>query len=667
MNPGRPTGAAPARIGRYEIIERIGKGAMGVVYSARDEVMDRVVAIKVMMADLEGEPDTRTRFYREAQAAGRLLHPNIITIFDMGEEEGRIYMVMELLRGHTLAEFLRQPGLPLERKLDLMVQTCEGLGAAHAGGIVHRDIKPGNLFVLHDGSLKILDFGVARLASSTMTASGFIIGTPDYMSPEQARGGDIDPRSDIFSAAAVFYYMLSGRKPFAARDLPTVLRKVQVEPPAPLTEHEAPVPLARLVMKSLSKDPAHRHQSMADLASDLSRFRRHYDAETRQAAVAARERYDAIQSLARERGKAGATLGLGPCEEPPAAASLRDEHPTFVERAPELLLVPFTRSEIEEIAGRLAAEHEALEDAVEPLRRAADAFEAAEQALAAGGADAAATCLDEATADLPDTPPVRDLRSRCEEAVAAERARRARLEALADQARAAAASEEWQAVLAVCAEASEAPAGSEFDALRLRAQEALDRAAREQARARQRALDRAQRAIQERRFDSAEQELEQARQAEAPDADVRRLAALVADGRRASAAEAALAKRAAEAISLARAEFHVGHRDAALAALRDCLASETGAPGVQRELTRLEGEIRRLEEAERRRAEAEARERAKRERIERERREKEEETVAVSSPSPRDEEDTVNGAPARRWVVHLLGRLAGRLRDLGRR
>ena len=212
---------SPERIGRYQVIERIGRGAMGVVYRARDEAMGRDVALKVLTADLEDDPDIRTRFHREAEAAASLSHPNIITIFDVGEDGDRFFIVMELLRGATLKDFLKQSdAAPLARKLDLMIQLCAGLGAAHNASIYHRDIKPGNIFVRADGILKILDFGVARLASSSMTAAGFIVGTPDYMSPEQARGADIDGRSDIFSLGGVFYFMLTGRKPFPATDLP---------------------------------------------------------------------------------------------------------------------------------------------------------------------------------------------------------------------------------------------------------------------------------------------------------------------------------------------------------------------------------------------------------------------------------------------------------------
>ncbi|HKB09892.1 MAG TPA: serine/threonine-protein kinase [Vicinamibacterales bacterium] len=259
----------PKRIGRYELTARIGRGAMGVVYQARDEVMRRDVALKVLTADFEDDPEIRTRFLREAQAAAGLSHPNIITIFDVGEENDRFFIVMELLRGMVLKSFLKQPeSTRLGRKIHLMMQLCAGLGAAHHASIYHRDIKPGNVFVRTDGLLKIVDFGVARLATSNMTASGFVVGTPDYMSPEQARGEDIDGRSDIFSAGGVFYYMLTGRKPFAATALPTLFHQIQSEDPAPI-DGDVPAELTAVVMKALAKSRETRYQTCEELLADL--------------------------------------------------------------------------------------------------------------------------------------------------------------------------------------------------------------------------------------------------------------------------------------------------------------------------------------------------------------------------------------------------------------
>jgi len=261
---------APQRIGgRYELTARLGRGAMGIVYQARDEIMRRDVALKVLTADFEDDPEIKTRFLREAQAAAGLSHPNIITIFDVGEENERFYIVMELLRGTVLKSFLKRPETAsLGRKIHLMTQLCAGLSAAHHASIYHRDIKPGNVFVRSDGLLKILDFGVARLATSSMTASGFVVGTPDYMSPEQARGEEIDGRSDIFSAGGVFYYMLTGRKPFAATALPTLFHQIQAEDPQPL-DGGVPAELAAVVMKALSKRRETRYQSCQELLADL--------------------------------------------------------------------------------------------------------------------------------------------------------------------------------------------------------------------------------------------------------------------------------------------------------------------------------------------------------------------------------------------------------------
>ena len=351
MTPGTGPAASskrlPAAIGRYRVVDRIGKGAMGVVYSACDEHHDRPVAVKVMMADLEGDTETRERFYREAKIAGRLQHRNLITVYDMGEEEGRLYMVMELLQGATLAEYLKRPDPPgLEKCLDLMMQMCEGLAVAHVHGIFHRDIKPGNLFIKDDGTLKILDFGVARLADSSMTASGFIVGTPDFMSPEQARGREIDQRSDIFSTGAVFYYMLSGRKPFAAPDLPAVLHKVENEDPVSLTELEAPPGLARIIAKALAKPITRRHQELGELLADLTRFQREYDRESRELALDVRRKALELQGLLEQARAAGHAV----TDMETFSLTLRERYPVLDDRGPEALgVVPFRRQAVREI------------------------------------------------------------------------------------------------------------------------------------------------------------------------------------------------------------------------------------------------------------------------------------------------------------------------------
>ena len=252
--PARP--GPPTVIGRYRILGRIGRGAMGMVYRAQDDALGRSVALKVLTPDLAAEPELRQRFFREARLAAQIQHRGVVSVLDVGEDQGRLYIVMELLEGATLDKHLREtPGITLEQKLDLMVQACEGLAVAHARGICHRDVKPANLFVQADGSVKLLDFGIARLASSTLTTVGLLVGTPDYMSPEQARGDEVDQRSDVFSLGAVFYFVLSGRKPFEGPDLAGTLHRVEYEQPDPLLETECPAALAAVVARALQRSP----------------------------------------------------------------------------------------------------------------------------------------------------------------------------------------------------------------------------------------------------------------------------------------------------------------------------------------------------------------------------------------------------------------------------
>jgi eukaryotic-like serine/threonine-protein kinase len=262
------------RLGRYRLLERIGGGATSLVFSAYDEAMDRKVALKMIVADLEDEKETRERFYREAKITAQLFHCNIVTVLDIGEDHGHPYIVMELLDGWPLGDYLaREKSRPLATNLRLIIQLYAGLQAAHAADVVHRDIKPSNLFVQRDGGLKILDFGLARLHTSTLTAMGQIMGTPEFMSPEQAAGEKVDARSDIFSAAAVSYLILSGRGPFTAPDLRRTLDALLQEDPVPLTDAEAPAPLREVLNKGLAKDPARRYQSSAEMLNALQAVR----------------------------------------------------------------------------------------------------------------------------------------------------------------------------------------------------------------------------------------------------------------------------------------------------------------------------------------------------------------------------------------------------------
>lgn len=260
----------PARVGRYRPIERLGGGTTSVVYAAIQDGTNRTVALKLLAADLADEPETRERFFREANVTASLRHPNVVTLLDVGEESGRPFIVMERLQGVGLAEHLQSPAAgPLEARLKLIHQLLDGLQAAHDRGVVHRDIKPSNLFIEPGGRLKILDFGLARLQASTLTANGQIVGTPDFMSPEQARGRQVDHRSDIFSAGAVGYLVVTGRLPFAAPNLRQTLHALLNDAPPPITETEAPAAIAAVFRKALAKAPEDRYSSCAAMRADL--------------------------------------------------------------------------------------------------------------------------------------------------------------------------------------------------------------------------------------------------------------------------------------------------------------------------------------------------------------------------------------------------------------
>lgn len=368
-------GDAPQFIGRYRLVERIGKGAMGMVYAADDEAMGRRVAIKVMMKDLEEEPETRERFYREAKITSQLVHRNIVTVFDLGEERGRPYLVMELLHGVPLGEYMQRPeSRTLDTKLDLMMQICEGLQIAHERGVIHRDVKPNNLFVLPDGSLKILDFGVARLATSTLTASGFLVGTPEYMSPEQAMGRPIDARSDIFSAASVFYFILTGRAPFGTRDLPKVLNAVMFNPPEPFRDGEAPDALSRVLLKALEKDPDRRYASCSELQAEIENVRLVQESDRHRMANAALERYRQTVALIEERRALSKSLFVPDtdraCDE--ALQRLAQRFPEFARHAvPGALMAPMDRELAASALAALQARHNAELAAVAALREEA--------------------------------------------------------------------------------------------------------------------------------------------------------------------------------------------------------------------------------------------------------------------------------------------------------
>ena len=262
------------RIGRYEILGEIGRGGFGVVYSAHDPVMRRNVAVKVLTA--VSDPALLARFRSEAGTTGNLRHKNIITVYDYGEHDGQPFLVMELLEGRSLQEVIRDgPPLSLFEKVSVLLQVAEGLRFAHEQGVVHRDVKPSNVMLLHDGSARILDFGIARFLDASRTrhtTPGFILGTIEYMSPDQLQGVDADPLTDIFSFGVTCYELLSGHQPFRADTVSRIMYLLANADPAPLCQvvPSCPEGLQHIARTALEKDRSRRYQSVQELLFDLA-------------------------------------------------------------------------------------------------------------------------------------------------------------------------------------------------------------------------------------------------------------------------------------------------------------------------------------------------------------------------------------------------------------
>ena len=262
LNPSQ-AGKDTLHIGRYEVLDEIGQGAMGTVHRARDPLIERTVAIKVVpIAQLQQEgADAESRFLREAQSAGRLSHPNIVTIYDVGEADGLAYIAMEYLPGVTLRDIMNRGALPLDLALDTAAQMASALAFAHEHGVIHRDIKPANVVVTgRHGRVKLTDFGIAHLVNSDRTQAGQMLGSPRYMSPEQAMGRDIDGRADIFSLGAVLYEMITGHYAFDGESLAGIVYRVinDTPPPAEQLRPDVPAWLNALLASMLDKRPEKR-------------------------------------------------------------------------------------------------------------------------------------------------------------------------------------------------------------------------------------------------------------------------------------------------------------------------------------------------------------------------------------------------------------------------
>jgi TonB family protein len=261
------------KIGKYEILSELGQGGMGVVYKARDPFIGRLVALKTVTPELVSNPEILKRFYREAQSAGTLQHPNIVTVFDLGEFEGQPYIAMEFVEGESLQSIIaRRAELPLAAKLNLAEQVCLGLDHAHKHGIVHRDIKPGNILVKNDGTVKVVDFGIVHVESTTLTQTGMFMGTIQYASPEQLNEGHVDARSDLWSVVCVIYELIAYKKPFEGSNFGAILGKILTGQPEPLSHRcpDVPPELDNIIAKGLKKSVEERYQSLDELLADLA-------------------------------------------------------------------------------------------------------------------------------------------------------------------------------------------------------------------------------------------------------------------------------------------------------------------------------------------------------------------------------------------------------------
>lgn len=359
------------QLGRYEILNEIGQGAMGVVYQAKDPLIDRIVAIKTINLNLaEDEKDEyEGRFYQEAKAAGRLSHPNIVTIFDVGKSGDVAYIAMEFLEGRQLRDILNdQKHLPIEQILDLVAQIARGLTYAHEHDVVHRDVKPANIMVIRDGHVKITDFGIARMSfAAVRTQTGMVLGSPKYMSPEQVLGKEIDQRSDVFSLGVTLYEMLTGQAPFIGENLNAIMYQTLNAIPAPPSSLNRDVPemLNFIVAKALAKDLADRYQNAREFADDLRACRDTMPRSNARVDLVGGHRNEAVQLSEAKHGAQRTGLDmLGSSTDESKAVATMGLSPAFDSTNAMMRLAAMTASieEVEEMAKTLQIPRPSLDE-----------------------------------------------------------------------------------------------------------------------------------------------------------------------------------------------------------------------------------------------------------------------------------------------------------------
>ena len=393
----------PETIGRYRVRSTLGRGGMGSVYLALDPLLDRLVALKVFH-QIEDGAEVRQRFVREARSAARLAHPNIVTIFDVGEDNGRPFIAMEYAPGETLHEVIRRKvPLSIANKLAIVDGIAAGLSHAHKSGLVHRDIKPSNVMIGRTGEVKILDFGIAKLVGGGgITQAGMIIGSPEYMSPEQVTGTAVDHRSDIFSLGALLYELLTGAKPFGG-DITTAVARVLHHNPPPVSEvfAELPKPLDAIVQRALEKTPDQRYQDLGPLRRELAAVRDALAAGGGSARVPATTVAGA-DSAPRRASPAPAErrrVKLDALLRDARVALERDDAAAAAALAEQALLLDPASAEALELLDRAMAERDRRQDLEQ---RIAAILAAAEHSFREGATDAALRALDEALAFAPD-------------------------------------------------------------------------------------------------------------------------------------------------------------------------------------------------------------------------------------------------------------------------
>ena len=354
-------GTLPAKIGRYKVERLLGEGGMGVLYLARDPVIDRHVALKLLRVNGE---DLRRRFMREAQSAGRLQHPNVVTVYDVGDHDGQLFIAMEYIDGDTLATLIRDD-VPFSaiRKLDIIDEVADGLGYAHQRGIVHRDIKPANLMITRAGLVKVLDFGIARVShrESREFDAPTLIGTPAYMAPEQLEGAEVDARSDIYAVGLVMYELFSGCRAFGGSTTADVLQKVLAAQPTPITQLVPGIDrdLAGVIARSMARQPGDRYQDLQAMRKDLARARR-------RAMQASSDDVTMVVTLPVTRPVTGAaTQAQAGVQTPPPAPAMRAIHPPPPSAASPTPAAPARATQTEEDIAleHLAATTQARRDA----------------------------------------------------------------------------------------------------------------------------------------------------------------------------------------------------------------------------------------------------------------------------------------------------------------